>query len=129
MNDQIQLAGIQPANIGPQDVPKTSLSNIPGCPLRILFVHLGDVPIWRPENVSMWRLKSVPNQPPGGVFSEEFLERLSKDLQSTSYRCCRVVYWMILNLILLFFLNSMQYLEEYLEPSQASEMELSCVNS
>ena len=47
----------QPANIGPQDVPRTPPSNVPrtfpsnvprtspGRPLKILFDHPGDVPI------------------------------------------------------------------------------------
>ena len=37
--------GTQPANIVPQDVPRTPLSKSPGRPLKILFDHPGDVPI------------------------------------------------------------------------------------
>ena len=44
----------QPANIGPQDVLRTSPSNVPGRSLKILFDRPGDVPIWRP-NLTSWR--------------------------------------------------------------------------
>ena len=40
------MVSSQPANIGPQDVPRTSPSNVPSA-LKILFDGPGDVPIWR----------------------------------------------------------------------------------
>ena len=43
----------QPANCGPQDVPRTSPPTSPGRPLKILFDRAGDVPIWRP-NLTSW---------------------------------------------------------------------------
>ena len=41
----------QPANIGPQDVPRTSPSMSPGRPLKILFDRPRGVPICRPGDV------------------------------------------------------------------------------
>ena len=38
-----RLTTSKPANIGPQDVPRTSPSNVTGRPLKTLFDHPGDV--------------------------------------------------------------------------------------
>ena len=42
----------QPTNIGPKDVPRTSLSSVLRMPLKILFDHPGDVRIWGPGDIS-----------------------------------------------------------------------------
>ena len=41
MSTEIKLT--QPTNISPEDVPRTSPLTYLGCPLKILFVHSGDV--------------------------------------------------------------------------------------
>ena len=66
----------QPANIGPQDVPRTSPINVPRtspkdpiCPPRghpvwrpgdFPIWHPGDVLKWRPGDVLIWRPRDVP---------------------------------------------------------------------
>ena len=65
-----------PANIGPH----------PESPLKILFDHPGDVPIWRPKDILIWCPGEVPNQPPWKVHWKTFSGRLLGDFQRSSFR-------------------------------------------
>ena len=56
------LHSSHPANIGPQDVPRTSPSNVPRTSLKILFDRPGDVLKWRPGDVLIWRSRDVPGR-------------------------------------------------------------------
>ena len=92
------MTNTQPADIGPQDVPRTSTSNIPRTspkdpldrPAYIPSWHPGDVPIWRPGDVLKWRPRDVSiwssRDVPRTLIREvprTFSERPLEDLQST----------------------------------------------
>ena len=69
----------QLSNIGPQDVLRTSLSNVPkmypkdsiwpswGPPLKVLFDRSEHAPIWRPGDVPTWRPGDFLKWRPGDV--------------------------------------------------------------
>ena len=88
----------QPANIGPQDVPRTSSSNVPRTsPKGPIWPSRGlpnltsrDVPIWRPGDVLKWRPEDAlvwrSRDVPGGLIRDvprTFSGRSLEDLQST----------------------------------------------
>ena len=109
-------------------VPRTSRQRppptSPGRPLKILFDHPGDVPIWLRGDVLIWRSRDVP----GRLFRDvprKFSGHPLEDLQSTQT-------WMSQNFFWLFFQNlfdwpnlskSISTLKVYWEPSQTSKME------
>ena len=113
----------------PKNVPSQTL---PGRPLKILFDHPEDVPIWRrrdvwkwlPGDVLIWRSRDVP-----GRFIRDvprmFSRRPLEDLRSTQTRMSQ-------NLFELFFQNlfdwpnlskSISTMKVYWEPSETSMME------
>ena len=69
----------QLANIGPQDVPRTSRSNVPRTSPKDSFDRCGDVPILRPEMTSRGRLNLMFKGRPWEVDSGRPLV----DLEST----------------------------------------------
>ena len=59
----------QLANIGPQNVPRTSPPASPGGPLKNLFDRTADIPIWRPGDVPVQRPGDVLKWRPGDVLT------------------------------------------------------------
>ena len=80
----------QPANIGPQDVPRTSPFSVPrsspkdpiGPSGNVTISRLGDVPICRPGDVLIWRSRDVPGMLIRDV-PKTFSGRSLEDLGST----------------------------------------------
>ena len=134
------LAKIQPENFFPRTSqgrpPPTSLWH----PLKILFDHPGDFPIWCPGKVSKWRPGDVlirhPRDVPGRLIrdvSTMFSGHPLDDLENMPWGQCGVTCWMSLNIFLLFFRNLLDWpnlskhnsiLKVYLEPSRTSQMEV-----
>ena len=76
----------QPANIGPQDVPKTSPYNVPRTSPKDPIWPSGDVPIWRLGDVPIWCPGDVLKWRPGDVLiwrSRDIPGRLIRDVPKT----------------------------------------------
>ena len=74
----------QLANIGPQDVPRTSRSNVPRTSPKDSFDRRGDVPILRPEMTSRGRLNLMFKGRPWEVDSGRPLVNLESTQPSIS---------------------------------------------
>ena len=80
----------QPANIGPQDVPRTSPFSVPRSSPKdpiwpsgnVTISRLGDVQIWRRGDVLIWRSRDVPGMLIRDV-PKTFSGRSLEDLGST----------------------------------------------
>ena len=120
----------QSANIGPQDVPRTSLSNIPRTSPKDS--------IWPSRNVPVWRSGDVPNWCPGDVlkwrpwdFSGKLIWDVPRtfsgcpleDLQSTQTLMSKFCLTFLSEFIRLTKSKSISTLKIYWEPSQTSKME------
>ena len=116
----------------PRTSPRRPSPTSPGRPLKVLFYHPGEVPIWRPRKVLkwhpgdalIWRLRDVPGSLIRDV-PRTFSGLPLEDLQNTQT-------WMSQNLLKHFFQNlfdwpnlseSISTLKVYWEPSKTSKME------
>ena len=77
----------------------------PGLPLKILFDHLGDVKIWCPGHIPIWHPRNILIWLPMNILWKTFLGRPMEDILRTSQGRSGAVWWMSLNLILLFLSN------------------------
>ena len=121
----------QPINNGPQDVPRTSPPMSPGRPIKILFDHPGDVPIWRPRDVLIWRPGDVLKWGPGDVLIWRLRDvpgSLIRDVPQRNLRVLKLVCLIFFStflseLIRLTKSKSISTLKEYWESSKTSKME------
>ena len=114
----------------------------PGCPVRILFDHPKDVPIWRSTDVLKWRSKDVLIWRPWSAPGKGDLGRRQDVLRTSprwSWKHVLGTMWGHLldipKFLLLFFHNLFDWpnlskgnsiLKVYLEPSRTSKIELFC---
>ena len=71
---------MQQANIGPQDVPRASPSNVTRMFLKIIFDHAWNILIWYPGDVLKLHPRDVP-----GTFIRDVPKKLSGRSQDVPY--------------------------------------------
>ena len=131
--DFVQVA-TEPANIGPQDVPRMSPSNVHrtspkdpiwsfrGCPDLPSWGSPNLTSKWRSRDVLIWRSRDVPGRLIWDV-PRTFSGRPLEDLESTQTWMSNFFLTFLSELIRLTKSKSISTLKVYWEPSKTSKME------
>ena len=134
ITDGIKIITTQQANIGPQDVPRTSHSNVPRTypkdPIwpsrgRNDLMSQSDVLKWRPGDILIWRSRDVPGRLIRDV-PRTFTGRPLEDLESTQTWMSNFFLTFLSDLIRLTESKSISTLKEYWEPSKLLRWSIFC---